>query len=503
MLFRKLSLTLFGATLVAGCGLTDVRKDVDKGVKAMQKGPSAAAQYNRTNFSDALSCMDRLMLTHHVRDATFVVEDLSDNTGKMRAGTRDMLISAVSEMSRRSRAVQLNAYGTDTGNLIGLLERAQRRDAYAVVPQYDMRGSISQLDENVAKKQADIGVYVDPSFGLGSSKSSNASILALDLSIVDTSTLLVIPGVVSKNTVVIYKDGKGLDTEATYRKLGINFSMSFAVNEGQGQALRNLIELGAIELTGRLFKLPYWTCLGVDAATPEVVREIEDWYYAMEAHGELAAFVKKQLQLRGHYAGPVDDKYDAQTQQAVAQFNRAHGLGADSQVDLALFKQFLMQPVVRPATPVAPPTAGLPAGALGLSLELAGKTGAVSKGAPFGVTIRSDANCYLYCFYQDDRGAIQRFYPNRFSKDAYLASGQVLRLPGTMPFKFHASKTGLLEKIACYATAHDVFSQTESIRASRDFEPMQVSSIREIGAAIALSSNQRYAEKELLIKVQP
>jgi hypothetical protein len=489
-------LTLFCA-LTASCSSLDTHKDVDEGLRKMKAGPTASPRYNATNFSAALACMDRLLLAHQIRDATFVVEDLADSTGKLKTGSRDMLISAVSEMSRRSRAIQLNAYGTDTGNLIGFLERAQRRNPYSVLPQYDVRGSVTQLDESVAKKQADIGLFYDPSVGIGVSKSSSASILALDLSIVDTNTLNVIPGVVSKNTVVIYKDGKGLDSEANYRKLGINYSMSFSVNEGQGQALRNLIELGSIELLGRLLKLPYWTCLGADADSPEVAREIEDWFYAAEAHDELPAFVKNQLRLRGLYTGPVDDKYDTAAQSAVLQFKRSGNMTADARLDLALFKRLLAQPVARVAA--STPTAAT----IEMNLGLTARPDTLRKGTPFEVVIQSNTDSYLYCFYQDDNGAIQRFYPNRFTKDPFLGAGRELRLPGTMPFKFHVSKKGMAEKIACYATGQDILSLVEGIRTARDFETLRATSLRDIGAAIAAASGQRFAGKELVIKANP
>lgn len=482
----------------------DTRKQAAEGAEAVRKGPTQAARFNATNFSEALGCMDRLMVSHQIRDASFIIEDLADNTGKVKAGTRDMVISAVSEMTRRSRAILLNAYGTDTGNIIGLLERAQRRNPYAVVPQYDLRGSVTQLDD-ISKSQADIGMFIDPKLGLGYSKSSNVSILALDLSIVDTNTLNVISGMVSKNTVVLFKDGKGLDSEATYKKLGINFSMNFSVNDGQGQALRNLIELGAVELVGRLFKLPYWTCLKIDSTAAEVVREVDDWYFAAEAHGELTAFVKNRLRLRGYYKGPVDDKVDAPMVQAVAAFKRSEGLTPDSELDLELFKRLLAFPAPKAVASVSPSLAAAttsPAKSLGVDIDLSTPSGKLNKGGSFEIVVRNSSDAYVYCFYQDDSGSIQRFYPNRFAKDSFMLAGASLRLPGKTPFKFHASKKGLAERIACYAAEQDVLMQVESLRRSHDFEPIKVASLKEIGSSLRQVSQQRLAEKELLIRVQ-
>jgi hypothetical protein len=499
-MFRLLPLLLaFAVPLLASCSLMDTHKEAEDGAETVRKGPNQPARFNATNFSEALGCMDRLMVTHQIRDASFVIEDLADNTGKVKAGTRDMVISAVSEMTRRSRAILLNAYGVDTGNIIGLLERAQRRNAYAVVPQFDLRGSVTQLDD-LSKAQADVGAFVDPKAGIGYSKSTNVSVLALDLSVVDTNTLNVISGIVSKNTVVLFKDGKGLDAEATYNKLGINFSMNFSVNDGQGQALRNLIELGTVELMGRLFKLPYWTCLKIDPNSPEVLREVEDWYFATEAHGELTAFVKNRLQLRGYYKGAVDDKVDSPLVQSVVSYKRAQGLNANGEFDLDLFKRLLSFPAAK-AVASTTPTVGA-AKPLGLEIDLSTPTGQLSKGGLFEIVVRNSTDAYVYCFYQDDSGSIQRFYPNRFSKDSFMTGGAALRLPGNLPFKFHASKRGIAERVACYAAEQDVLSQVETLRRSQDFEPIKAASLKDIGASLRLVSQQRLAEKEILIRVQ-
>ena len=91
-----------------------------------------------------------------------LVEDLHDATKKVNAGTRDMLISAVSDMTRRSNAVRLVAYGADSANVIGFLREAERKSAYQNVPDYGIRGSISQLEENLARRTDNVGVQLGP-----------------------------------------------------------------------------------------------------------------------------------------------------------------------------------------------------------------------------------------------------------------------------------------------------------------------------------------------------
>ena len=99
------------------------------------------------------------MLDYGVRDMTMLTEEITDETKKLNAGTRDMLISSVSDMSRRSRAVRLVAFGKDTMNVISFLASAQSASrAYQAIPLYDIKGSVSQFDENLIKNQKDLGI---------------------------------------------------------------------------------------------------------------------------------------------------------------------------------------------------------------------------------------------------------------------------------------------------------------------------------------------------------
>ena len=79
------------------------------------------------------------------------------------------------------------------------------------------------------------------------------------------------------------------------------------------QSLRNMVELASIELTGKLLRLPYWQCLGIDADQPDVRREVEDWYFSMEGTPELTRFFQEQLRFRRFYDGPTDGKPNAAT----------------------------------------------------------------------------------------------------------------------------------------------------------------------------------------------
>jgi hypothetical protein len=339
--WRALLLTAMVATL-AGCGALDTKKDVVDAASRVRKGPEQAPFRSITNFSDALRCMDNQMISFGVRDVSALVEELEDATKKVNAGSRDMLISAVSEMTKRSRAVRLVVYGKDSGNLISFLRDAERKTAYAVVPQFDIKGSITQFDDNVAKKDASAGVSWFPYLNFGYSKTGAATILGLDLTMLNTDDLSVVPGVTSRNAVLIIKQGNAADVEAQYHKFGMNFSTSLSQSEGNSQALRNLIELAAIELFGKLTRTPYWLCLGADPNAAAVRTEIGDWYYTMTGEAaEMISYFQYQLAVRGFYEGPVDGQGNSALAEAISRYRVAVGLAPGSRIDRAFFAAYL------------------------------------------------------------------------------------------------------------------------------------------------------------------
>jgi hypothetical protein len=353
---QRIAATVLAASAFAGCAVTAVKGDVDKRIEQVKKGPEAAPYQSITSFSPALRCMDNMMIDYGVRDLSMLVEDILDQTKKVNAGTRDMLISAMSQMTRRSRAARVVAFGRDSGNLVSFLEAAQRQSAYATVPQFDIKGSVTQWDENVIRTQKDAGIGFQPFVNLGASGDAAASILGLDLSMLSTEDMSVLPGVTSKNSVVIFKQGKGVDGDAAYHKFGISFSMTFNKAEGQTQALRGLVELATIELMGKLTKVPYWKCLGADAAHSEELKlEISDWYYAMATTpGNLVAYFQNQLRVRRFYDGPVDGNFNPAIDEAIANLRAQLGMTREAAIEQALFANYLNADVRKIAAPAQP-----------------------------------------------------------------------------------------------------------------------------------------------------
>ena len=534
-MLKRLSLALAMAGSLAGCAsqLDVTKKTVDE-TQAVKQGTQTAPFRSITGFSSSLRCMDNLMIDHGVRDVSMLVEDIVDQTKKVNAGTRDMLISAVSDMTRRSRAIRVVAFGRDATNVISFLASAQRQNAYEVTPQFDIKGSVSQFDENVIRNQRDLGFGIQPFLNLGVSRDAASSVLGLDLSVLNTDDMAILPGVTSRNSVVILKQGSGTDADAAYHKFGLSFSMSLSKSEGQAQALRGLVELAVIELMGKLTKTPYWSCLGADPKGSEEIRaEMSDWYYAMaSSRVELIAYFQNQLRRRGFYDGPIDGQFNPAIDEAIGNYRVALGLSKQALLDEAFFDAYLTADhtkIPRPDKPAtvqvtAPVAAAAPASALSavapvaalarptpaapaaepMRLLLATQNGQTSfaSGESISLTLRPNRDAYVYCYLLDEQAKVTRFFPNRFTRDPMVSAAQALQLPGRMRFQLAIKSRGAHESIACFATPKDVMARLSDSVVGIDFEPLPVSSLEQVRAAFVAAAGGALAQEILHVQAK-
>ncbi|MEJ8853275.1 DUF4384 domain-containing protein [Variovorax robiniae] len=516
-------LALAAVATLAGCQTFEVKKPTVEQTAEVRKGPEDRPQRSITGFSYSLRCMDTLLLDYGVRDVTMLTEEITDETKKLNAGTRDMLISSVSDMSRRSRAVRLVAFGKDTLNVVSFLATAQSQGAYQAIPLYDIKGSVSQFDENLIKNQKDGGLGIFPYLNLGVAKDAASSMLALDLSVLTTSDMGVLPGVTSRNSVVILKQGSGFDGDAAYRKFGINYSMNLARSEGQTQALRGLVELAAVELIGKLTKTPYWTCLGVSdpKANEETKLEMFDWYHSMAAtRVELIAYFQNQLRRRGFYDGPIDGEFNPAVDEAISNYREALGLSRKALLDEEFFYAFLAADhtkIPRPAQPAryVPPTAvaGAPASPsapapapqaapLKLSVSAPKQQTRFARGESINLALQPSQDAHVYCYLQDEDSKVIRFFPNRFARDSRIAAAQPLNLPGAMRFQLSMNTKGVPETISCFATQQDVMASLPQQMVGTDFEPLPGASLQMIRAAFEKASGGKVAQENFHVQAK-
>ncbi len=443
----------------------------------------ARPQRNVTSFDPGLRCMDDMLLRFGTRDVSVMLEEIPDKTGRSGAGTRDMMVSAVSDMTRRSRALKLVAFGVDSQNIVGFLATLQRQNQFGLVPQYDIRGALSQFDTDVQTQQGGISVSLASLLGFKSTRETSVSVLGFDASVVQTSDLTLLNGVSSKNSMAIVRDGKRGDGSATIQKIGIDFNTSITRQDGAAQAVRNLVELASIELVGKLTKVPYWSCLGMPPDSEEVAREIEDWFVALRSPRDMNAFLQEQLRNRRFYDGPADGRPSDALRQAIGAYGKSLGVRGDGQVDLAYFKAFVLQDA--PPPPEEPfSVADLQPEKLG-DLRVRALTSEARQNGTLEIEVSSTVGAYVYCYTQSADGKIQRFFPNRFARDPRIEADIALQLPGKQPFALRANATGDAHRIACLSASREIYNDVPPKLRWPDFSDIGFTSFEDVRQAFA------------------
>jgi peptidoglycan hydrolase-like protein with peptidoglycan-binding domain len=461
----------------------NARQAMELAVKPSAGPPRA----NTTGFANALRCMDTQFRTFGVKNVSVIIEDIPDSTKKINVGGREMFVSATSQMTRSSRAIRLIPYD---GNRKVFQDLFKGQDDIASKAAFAIQGSISQFDESLLKKQRDGGICLGV-LCIGAADSDSFSGMSVDMSVLNVrDDLTLVPGAISKNFVLIRKSGKGADGDLNYKKFGINFNFVASQSDGQGQALRNLVELSAIELFGRLMKIPYWNCLGVPNSDDGVAAEIEDWWEMLQADvPSLVAYLQVQMQARGLYKGAIDGVIADELERAVRAYKVAMGQKDDLTLDLEFFRGYLLanhaelQPkaqaklkeitaaegplptapvqiatapatVTQPATPQAPTAAAVKA-----LLTVQGTKGpqyVYKRGEALDVDVAVSNQGFLYCFLLDENRAVSQFFPNPVQPSAVVTPGTRMLFPGRFPFQFLASAKGATETVACFTTARDL-----------------------------------------------
>jgi hypothetical protein len=329
------ALVATAASLIAAAADKD---DFERRADRLRAGPASAPLSNDTGFSKGLKCMDGLFRAYGITNVTVVLDTIPDSTKKINAGARDMFMSATAEMTRTTHAIRLvpiveSRVFTET-----------KRERVIADADFAIQGSISQFDESMLQKQRDGAVCIWK-LCVGAADSDKISGLGLDLNLVETAGMSLVPGASVKNAVLLRKHGNGYDGDLTVKNFSVEYNFTLVSSDSNGQALRTLIELGAIELYGRMLKLPYWSCLGASDQDPAVSSEIDDWWEEMAADprtkARLMGYLQFQMKAQGVYDGEINGRGNQALLRAVRAYSLALGLPDDLNLDGRFLRKYL------------------------------------------------------------------------------------------------------------------------------------------------------------------
>jgi len=465
-------------TALVGANGCSINNELKESAEIQQYAtPSSLPVSAVTDFTQSIQCMDERLAKYEGAKINVVIMEEVDTTGQV-VGAKDMLITALSKMARKSHSISVSAVNAGDGDRF-IRELAENvlvsADVNVDSPKYFIRMSQPQIDESVASDRMQAGLRLVEMLDGTISRDTLMTAMSLDMNMGKTTSLENIPGVYSSNTVAIKRSGNALGSSGTLEKLGVLFRVTTDRAEGFHHTLRQLVELGSIELIGRLTHIPYWECLDIAASNKAVQRQIEDWYDNLESE-EILMFVQSKLTALGYYRGAIDGIDNVDTRNAIAAYKGSIGLLATSDADIALYRYLLTDQNAIPAKVISQLNHKLLSSSNGIFSTDNSHTTAgfhrvvplelrtvldnlprLNEGDKISFTVTPTADAYLYCYYQKPGLPVHKIFPNRYRRDSFVKGRGDVRIPGdTDRFTLEADSQGDTHNILCIASLTDL-----------------------------------------------
>lgn len=498
-----------GVVMLSACSTPmDARKDaLFQSYAPISDRPSVRPVRAMSSFSDSLQCMDQLMREAQVPTTLVTSKQIPDFSTRAPVATKEMVVTALLQMSRVSNVFRYVDYEVDlvrqdtVQNLTNIL--LNNNQVQLQRPALYFSGAISYVDQNVINNRNNVGTSASR-LETGYSKNRNATVVALELHLGDFRTRTLIPGMDSANEVIIGNGGEGLDLAGRINEYGWQFNVGKDYAQGSGAAVRTLVELAVIELTGKWARVPYWQCLTMEQTHPNFQRQLRDWYDE-GPDGVHQGLVKQSLVSKGYLSHTLssDENPTAVFRDAIARFQSDQGMVVNGVVDFATYERVLRDFVSlddkgnlvrygwRSVTPevvpmpwsdtVPAPSSGKAYGmsslprTVNLQLEnvMNGRT-QFEVGEQVFISATVSRNAYVACYLSNAAGSVIRLLPNAMARP-YVSANQAIRLPDWMTpnpgYVIETAGAGT-EAVMCVATDEDVAGQLPAPLSIPPFTPM-------------------------------
>lgn len=504
----KLSRTFLSYFLISnlvGCSLSPTNLTEDRpyiSSTTTHNLPAVEPVRAITSFSDSLNCMDGLLRQSGIGETIVAVKSIKDPSGKAGVAASEMIVTALSQMSKTSGAFKVADFEVDplkqdtVQTLTNLLLPTGAMQIPA--PQIYISGAVSYVDQSVLRKSNSGGLSYDDKAELGVSGDLMTTALGLELHIGDFLTRTLHPGIDSANEIVAVNKGLGADGGARINKTGVQFSIERNLSQGLGGSMRTLVELGTIELVGKLSKVPYWQCLSLDQSHPEFQRQLLDWYDGMGERSKIK-FFQTGLKNLGYYTGEINGKSSPAFRQALSAFQKDNKATPSGFINFESYERLMknyvrvdangnlkkvgLEPSGDPNDEENEPREGYPYlnsdkdSPIDVNIKLNKSTYRRGENLQVEVGVDRDS-AYLACFYQDAKKVINQIYPNPLQKETMISENNPLKIPSSDAFSLSLNEKGK-ESLMCMASHYSVADKLAN-NFGEAFNPIKVKDMNQL-----------------------
>jgi Domain of unknown function (DUF4384)/Putative peptidoglycan binding domain len=519
------------AALTVGCAISPLDNINHFERVPVDNTPVVAPIRSISSFSDGLQCMDRMLRDYRVPQTLVTSKIIPDASGKVSVSTKEMVITALSVMSRTSGTFRYVDYEVDAlrqdtvQNLTTLLMNAGQMRLQK--PQLYISGAVAFMDQNVSVSRMGGGVSAR-NWESGYSRDFIGTVFGMEMHLGDFATRTLLPGIESANQIVVSNAAHGFDAGGRIRKTGIQFNFSREVSQGTGTAVRTLVELGVIELVGKWARVPYWQCLALDQSHPEYQSQMRAWWEDMSADERMRLF-QNALRSSGYFSGAVDGKPSAQLKDALSRFQADQNVGVTGLVNYETYERLskdyvhfdgaghflrvgwghaekrtaaaksgivtaaVSQQIIDSLKPrndrvaIDAPTGRPPQ----VTVLLSNRDGEYSVGENMSYSVMLDRQAFVYCYYLDSKRQVSQVYPNPLQRAQPMRGNSAVQVPDMSnpnTFTIEFDQPGRQE-LACFATEQEIITKLPPLLRGPALQPLQgVRSLDEMQRAFTVAN---------------
>ena len=484
-------LPLLTSLIITGCAAPmDARKDTKfQSNASIADRPTSRPTRSLSSMSPSLMCMDHMFRQADLPTTLITAKQIPDASGKIAVATKDMIVTALSQMSRLSNAFRYIDYEVDISrqdtvqNMTAIMLNNNQMQLQK--PALYVSGAVSFVDQNIISNHFEAGTSA-ARLETGYSSNRNATLIGLDLHMGDFKTRTIIPGLDSANEVVIGNASQGLDLAGKIGSYGVQFNVGRDYTQGSGAAVRTLVDLAMIELIGKWSRLPYWRCLTLDQNHPELQRQLRDWYDAgsLISHSKL---VKTALASLGYISVQQisEPNNTALIKAVLGKYQADSGMAVTGVIDFPTYERVMRNYTTLDENGKLITVDWTPSGDLKVAdtprmMDLQIKNVQLDKtsfevGDQIFLSTSVSRASHVYCYLQEATGNMLRLLPNATNTESLMTADMSVRIPDWINpkpgFILDAAAPGT-EYVFCLATDEDVMPKLpEALRAAA-FKPI-------------------------------
>lgn len=503
----------FIATVLLPLVLIGCKTNPDSATVVSQ--PATPISRTLTSFTQAKACMDKLLMSGGRTGIPITVDLVEDATGSVKVSTRDMIMTALSDMSVNSHAFRVFVTPESMGRKMTYVAFAadrNRQDEDAV--RFYIRGSISQADNAIASDNNAASLTLS-NLSIGASESQTVGTITLDLQIADLVEQTLVHGTAISNTITVVSagdqtTGRGLLNSSSFGA-GLSVSLSSNTREGKAQAVRNLIDFSVIEVIGRFTGVPYWRCFQLDSTNPIQMKAARATYDAIGRIEQVKA-VKMAMRQSGEYQGSIDGNMTPAFKSAVSASQSKRGLIPNGRVDFQLYNALVNEgsiDLLKSKEAQKEEYASLQektfstvddTDQIGLKVDLLNAYPNIGDNVYIKVSTDEDARLYCYYqYYEDNQIVTARIFPTRFQENNFVRANQSLTIPDPDGPVALEVDTNYLHKLGCVATQkHYRPNETPGVVLQDGLKPLQCDYP---GVSCAVREHQLVDNHQTVVKV--